>query len=105
MRALRPAAVSNRLLVGLALAVVAGLAIADVDSRPGWDDTGITAGSLVLSAGVATFMAGRAPLLIALATGMWVPLLELASLTSGGPLMALVFAGAGAAIGLFAARR
>jgi len=36
----------------LIAAVTIGLAIAWVDSRPHWDDSGITAGSLLLSAGV-----------------------------------------------------
>ena len=104
MLAQRPAAISNRLVAGLAIAVVAGIAIGYVDSRPGWDDTGITAVSLVLAGGMAAFVAGRRPWLIALATGIWVPLLELPSLASGGPLAALVFAAVGAVIGWFVGR-
>jgi hypothetical protein len=83
----------------MAIALVAGIAIGYVDSRPGWDDTGITAISLLLAGGVAAFVVGRRPWLVALAAGIWVPLFELPYLASGGPLTALVFAGIGAAIG------
>ena len=91
--------ISNRLIAGLAIAGVAGIAIGYVDSRPGWDDTGITAVSLLLAAGIAAFVARRFPWLVAVATGIWVPLFELPYLASGGPLAALVFAAVGAAIG------
>lgn len=36
-----------------ALAAAVGVAIAWVDARPTWDDAGITAGALVLTAGLA----------------------------------------------------
>jgi hypothetical protein len=32
------------------LAIAAGLLIADIDSRPAWDDTGITAGMIFFGA-------------------------------------------------------
>ncbi len=53
-----------------------GLALGLVDTSPGWDDTGISAGTLVLlSAG---FGAGSPapPWLSALAVGLWIPLLN-----------------------------
>lgn len=95
---------SNRLVAGLAVALVGGVLIGYIDSRPGWDDTAITAVSLLLAGGVAAFVAGRHPWLIAIAAGIWVPLLELPSLASGGPLAALLFAGVGAAIGWLVGR-
>lgn len=60
----------------LALAVLTGLFIAFVDSRPTWDDTGITAGAMVLSSGLLTLLGYRRPWLIALAIGLWTPLYE-----------------------------
>ena len=35
-----------------AVAVVLGFAIAYVDSRPTWDDTGITASAVLITAGI-----------------------------------------------------
>jgi len=60
----------------LALAVMTGLFIAYVDSRPTWDDTGITAGTILLSSGLLTLLGYRRPWVIALAIGLWTPLYE-----------------------------
>src|SRR5579872_5778671 len=62
----------------LTLALVLGLSIGWMDSRPHWDDTGITAGSLLLSAGLVGFLASRRPWLLGLAVGLWVPLTVIA---------------------------
>jgi hypothetical protein len=58
----------------LVVAVAVGLAIAWVDSRPHWDDSGITAACLLLSAGVLGMIGRRRPWLWALAIGIWIPL-------------------------------
>jgi|SRR6266487_768701 len=60
----------------LALAILTGLFIAFVDSRPTWDDTGITVGAMLLSSGLLTLLGYRKPWLIALAIGLWTPLYE-----------------------------
>jgi len=60
----------------LGLAILTGLFIAFVDSRPTWDDTGITAGAMLLSSGLLTLLGYRRPWLIALAIGLWTPLYE-----------------------------
>ena len=60
----------------LVLAGLTGLFIAYVDSRPTWDDTGITAGTMLLSSGLLTLLGYRRPWLIALAIGLWTPLYE-----------------------------
>lgn len=88
------------------LALALGLAIGWMDSRPHWDDTGITAGSLLLSAGLAAFLAERRPWLVGLAVGLWVPLTvvakhpSLASLAGGLVILAIPMAGAFAGAGL-----
>ncbi len=45
----------------LVAAIVLGLAIAYVDARPGWDDTGISAGAMTLAAGTLGLMGPRKP--------------------------------------------
>jgi hypothetical protein len=57
----------------LAVAILAGLFSAYVDSRPTWDDTGILAGGLLLVSGLLTLLGHRKPWLIALAVGIWIP--------------------------------
>jgi hypothetical protein len=83
----------------VAAALVAGLAIASVDSSPGWDSTGITAGLLLLAAGTAAAVAGDRPWLWALLVGLPIPAIELAGGGNAGSIGAVVFAAGGAAIG------
>ncbi len=56
-----------------AVAVLFGLAVAYVDSRPHWDDAGITAGSLFALAAVLGSIAPERPWLWALGIGVWIP--------------------------------
>lgn len=94
--------VPTRIVFGSALVCGAGLIIAWIDSRPTWDDTGITAGALTIAAAWGAFV-GLPPLLgAALAAG---PILA-AELPRGlGVLLAVPFALAGAYIGAFVRRR
>jgi hypothetical protein len=92
----------NRTLhwVLLAAAIAMGLAIAWVDSRPHWDDTGITAGSLLLSAGLLGMIVPRRPWLWALGIGIWIPAHQfvkqptLGSVLGGCVILAIPMAGA-----------
>lgn len=87
-----------------ATALALGLAIAWVDARPRWDDAGITAGMLFLSAGVLGFVGPRRPWLWASAIGLSVPLhLVLRSpsiVTLLGSFVILSFPMAGASAGM-----
>ncbi len=79
----------------LAVAVLMGLSIAFIDSRPTWDDTGITVGALLLGSGLLTLLGYRRPWLIALAIGLWMPLYEIFlshqfSVSAGFPILLFV---------------
>jgi hypothetical protein len=63
-----------------ALALGAGCAIAWMDTRPSWDDTGVTAGALLVVSGLASFAGVR----------WW-----LAALLVAGPLLAAEIRGIG----------
>lgn len=60
----------------LVVAILTGLLIAYVDSRPTWDDTGITVATMLFSSGLLTLLGHRRPWLIALAIGLWTPIYE-----------------------------
>jgi hypothetical protein len=80
-------------------AIAFGVAIAYVDSRPAWDDTGITAGTMMLVAGVLGLLGPRRPWTWALLIGIWIPAYAVARAPSAGTLamvlvLAFPFAGA-----------
>ncbi len=77
------------------IAIILGMGIAYIDSRPTWDDTGITALSLLLVCGLAGLLDPRRPWLLALAVGIWIPAGGILLNHNFGGLLALVFAFAG----------
>jgi hypothetical protein len=95
-----PARTSDRRRpIAFGVALAAGLGIALVDSSPGWDSTGITAGLLLVGAGVAAAIGRDRPWLWALLVGLPTPILETVRDGNTGSWLALVFAAGGAAIG------
>ncbi len=90
----------RKTLVSWLLLVVAlslGTFIAYVDSRPTWDDTGVTAGVILIVSGLLGLAQPRGAWLWALAVGLWVPLLPwLAGRGNPAALIALVVAFIGA---------
>jgi hypothetical protein len=91
----------NRVVV--TLACLAGLLIAYVDSRPAWDDAGVTAFAMLLVAGVCGMVAPRRPWRWALAVGIWIPLYAIVRHPSAGALamaVVLIFPLTGAYVGM-----
>ncbi len=60
-----------------ACSVMLGLLIAYVDSRPPWDDTGITVFAILLGGGIIGLLLQKRPWLYALAFGIWLPLFSI----------------------------
>ena len=85
-------------LVGVGVGL--GLLIAYVDTRPTWDDTGITVGAIVISCGLLGILGPRRPWLWALVVGAWIPIFNIALGHNYGSLLALLFAFAGAYAGM-----
>jgi hypothetical protein len=88
----------------LVLAVGLGLLIAWVDARPTWDDAGITAGMIVLTAALFGALRPSSAWLWALALGAWIPLWGILAGHNYGSVLALVVALLGAYGGAFARR-
>ncbi len=81
-------------------ALVAGCAIAFMDTRPAWDDTGVTAGALLVASGLAALGGVRWWLAAMLVAG---PLLAVEIRSLGwGAVLVFAFALAGAGIGAVA---
>ena len=80
----------------LVVALALGGLVTYVDSRPTWDDTGVTAAALLVISGVLGFLGPNRPWLWALAVGLWIPLLGVARTGNYWAMSALVVAFAGA---------
>lgn len=83
----------SRTLIGAAVALLGGLALAWLDTRPNWDDTGISVGLLLIGAAVAGqigapwWLAGglmAAPLLFAELGSDWSLLIVVPIALAGG---------------------
>ena len=83
----------------LVSALILGLLIAWVDSRPTWDDTGISVGALLIVTVLLGLVAPERPWLWALAVGIWIPLFGIIAHANYGLLLVLIIAFAGAYAG------
>ena len=92
-------------VVWLAAALALGILIAYVDSRPGWDDTGITAAVLLILSGLFGYAAPQRPWAWALALGAWIPLLGVLATRNYASALALLIAFIGAYAGAALRRR
>jgi hypothetical protein len=84
------------LLVALGL----GGLVTYIDTRPSWDDAGITAAALLGTAGVLGFLGPGRPWLWALALGIWIPSIGIARSQNYSALFALAVAFVGAYTGM-----
>jgi hypothetical protein len=82
-----------------AAALIVGAALLYVDSRPGWDDTGVTVALLLIASCAFGFCGAERPWLYALAVGVWIPIGEFAAGWNPGSLLAPVLSFAGAYAG------
>ena len=90
---------NRKTLVVVAIAAGVGTVIGFVDSRPTWDDTGVTAGALLLAALVLALIRPRAAWVIALAVGLPVVLFNAVTHGGFGSVVAIGFSTVGAGIG------
>ncbi len=99
---------ATRRRLGLIFATVAGIALAVVDSRPGFDAVGITVVGLIGTAALAVVISATraiaAAVLLGLVSGMWVPILELDTSAGFASFAAIGFAIAGALGGTLVVR-
>ena len=82
------------------VALALGISVTYVDSRPNWDDTGITAAAILLSCGLLGAAGPRQPWLWALAVGLWIPILGIVRTQNYSSLLALAVAFIGAYAGM-----
>lgn len=76
-------------IIILTLATIAGLVIAWIDSRPNWDDTGITVFMVFCASTLLGYLSPQKTWLIALAVSIWIPLYGILLSNNFGSLIAL----------------
>jgi len=86
-------------------AIILGVAIAWIDSRPTWDDTGISVLMILVASAAFGFITAERPWLTALAVSIWIPLFGILSTHNFGSLLALVPGFAGAYLGYLFKRK
>ena len=95
-----PTRIQMKTTVWTLLAAGLGAAIAYVDSRPNWDDTGITALVILLTWGVFGLFSPSGWWLWAIAVGCWIPLLAIARTQNFASAQALLVALIGGLLGM-----
>lgn len=90
---------SIRAAITFTIAVVIGFAIAYIDTRPNWDDTGITAGALFLGAAILSAARPKGFWITGLAVGLPVLVLNALLRANYGSAIAVIVALAGAGAG------
>lgn len=80
----------NSFIFSALLSLVLGLAIAWIDARPNWDDTGISVLMVLTAAFLCGYLAAKKPWLIALLVSSWIPLLSILTTQNLGALLALI---------------
>jgi hypothetical protein len=84
----------------LICAISFGLVIAYFDSRPNWDDTGLSAGILLITCLALGALEPKRPWLWAIAVGIWIPAYGILVAHNFSSLLALAFAFTGAYLGM-----
>ena len=92
---------SLRISALFVLSILVGLSIAYMDSRPGFDDAGVTVAALIVSGIVMGALESRFPWLLALGLGLWIPLRGIQRTHDYKILVVFLFPLAGVYIGMY----
>jgi hypothetical protein len=88
-------------LMLLVSAIVLGICIAWVDTRTGWDDTGITAVVILCVAGVFGYAMPKRAWVWGIAVGVWIPVFNIVLYGNYSSIPSVIFAFVGAYAGLW----
>ena len=94
--------VSKYKFQGLTIAaLITGLLISWIDSRPNWDDTAIIVVMVFAGSAIFGFIIPSRAWIWAVAVGIWIPLFNIILTQNYGSILALVIAFAGSYAGAF----
>jgi hypothetical protein len=82
------------------IAIALGMLIGFIDSRPHWDDTGITVGMILITSAFLGFVRPQRVWIWALSVGIWIPVWNMLQNNNYSSFIALPIAFVGAYIGV-----
>ena len=85
-------------------AILLGILVAYIDTRPHWNDDGISVLMILLASTVCGYFSNKRPWLIAILVGIWVPVFNIIIAKNFGSLIAIVPAFIGAYAGYYLAK-
>ena len=86
----------DRFWLILIIAIAEGMLIGWIDSRPNWDDTGITVGMILIGTFILGVVHPKHSWVWALSVGIWIPIWNIVLHNNYGSIIAIAFAMAGA---------
>ena len=92
---------TRRISLIMILAILLGLIVTRIDTRPHWDDTGITVFLLFCASVICGYLIPRHPWLIALSVCFWIPFYNILVSRNYGSLIALLPGFVGAYTGYY----
>jgi hypothetical protein len=92
--------ITNKFWITLLIAILFGLLIGFIDSRPSWDDTGIIVGMIIISSACLGLVMPRYPWIWAISVGIWTPIWNIVHHHNYSSFIALPIAFIGAYIGV-----
>lgn len=91
--------VNYKFIVMVIISLLVGMLITWIDTRPNWDDTGITAGMIVLTSALFGYLYPTRPWVWALTVSGWIPAHYIVTQGNYTMLLVLLFGFAGAFLG------
>src|ERR1035437_8055826 len=91
---------TNKFWILFIIAIALGMIIGFIDSRPHWDDTGVTVGMILLASASLGFVMSQRAWIWALSVGICIPIWNILQNNNYSSLLALPIAFVGAYLGL-----
>ena len=82
------------------IAIALGMIIGFIDSRPHWDDTGVTVGMILIATACLGFVIPKRAWVWAISFGIWIPIWNILLYNKYSSLIALPIAFVGAYLGV-----
>jgi hypothetical protein len=91
---------TNKFRILFIIAIVLGMMIGFIDSRPHWDDAGITAGMILIVTACLGFVMPKCAWVWAISVGIWIPIWKIFPIQDYSSIIAIPIAFDGAYIGV-----